>query len=41
MLNRTCLPSDIIAFLVFWRLRYKLALRDPPQMFALRGIAFS
>ena len=28
VLNRTCLPSDIIAFMVFCRLRYRLTLRD-------------
>ena len=28
VLNRTCLPSDIIAFVVFCRLRYRLTLRD-------------
>ena len=33
--------SDIIALVVFWRLRYKLSLRDLPEMFLLRGIEFS
>ncbi len=28
VLNRTCLPSDIIAFVVFCRLCYRLTLRD-------------
>ena len=28
VLNRTFLPSDIIAFVVFCRLRYRLTLRD-------------
>jgi hypothetical protein len=28
--------SDIIALVVFWRLRYKLSLRDQPEMFFLR-----
>ena len=27
VLNRTCLPSDVIAFVVFCRLRYRLTLR--------------
>ena len=27
--------------MVLWRLRYKLALRDLPEMFAVRGIVFS
>jgi transposase-like protein len=26
---------------VFWRLRYKLSLRDLPEMFVIRGIEFS
>ena len=34
-------PSDVIALVVLWRLRYKLALRDLPEMFAVRGIVFS
>jgi transposase-like protein len=40
-LNRTQYPSDVIALVVFWRLRYKLSLRDLPEMFLLRGIEFS
>ena len=38
--NRAQYPSDVIALVVLWRLRYKLALRDLPEMFALRGIVF-
>ena len=41
VLNRTCLPSDIIAFVVFCRLRYRLTLRDLSEMMALRGIEVS
>src|SRR4051812_16384435 len=41
VLNRTQYPSDVIALVVLWRLRYKLSLRDLPEMFAVRGIAFS
>jgi putative transposase len=41
ILNRTQYPSDIIALVVFWRLRYKLSLRDLPESFLLRGIEFS
>src|SRR4051794_11981609 len=41
MLNRTQYPSDVIALVVLWRLRYKLSLRDLPEMFAVRGIVFS
>ena len=40
-LNRTQYPSDVVALVVLWRLRDKLALRDLPEMFALRGIVFS
>ena len=31
----------MIALVVLWRLRYKLSLRDLPEMFALRGMVFS
>src|ERR1044072_7053288 len=41
LLNRTQYPSDVIALVVLWRLRYKLSLRNLPEMFAVRGIAFS
>src|ERR1700743_1850540 len=41
VLNRTQYPSDVIALVVLWRLRYKLALRDLPEMFLVRGIMFS
>src|SRR3954470_22879944 len=41
LLNRAQYPSDVIALVVLWRLRYKLSLRDLPEMFALRGIVFS
>jgi hypothetical protein len=41
VLNRTQDPSDVIALVVLWRLRYKLSLRDLPEMFAVRGIVFS
>src|ERR1700709_620493 len=40
-LNRTQYPSDVIALVVLWRLRYKLALRDLPEMFLIRGVVFS
>jgi len=40
-LNRTQYPSDVIALVVFWRLRYKLSLRDLPEMFLVRGIEFT
>ena len=38
MLSRTCLASDVIAFVVFCRLRYRLTLRDLSEIMALRGI---
>jgi len=41
VLNRAQYPSDVIALVVLWRLRYKLALRDLPEMFAVRGMVFS
>src|SRR5690242_18809535 len=41
VLNRTQYPSDVIALVVLWRLRYKLSLRDLPEMFAVRGMVFS
>src|SRR5246127_4103826 len=40
-LNRTQYPSDVIALVVLWRLRYKLSLRDLAEMFLIRGIVFS
>ena len=41
LLNRTQYPSDVIALGVVGRVRYKLSLRDLPEMFAVRGIVFS
>jgi transposase-like protein len=41
VLNRTQYPSDVIALAVLWRLRYKLTLRDLPEMFLVRGMMFS
>jgi hypothetical protein len=41
LLNRTRYPSDVIALVVLWRLRYKLSLRDLTEMFFIRGIVFS
>ena len=41
VLNRTQYPSDVVALVVLWRLRYKLSLRDLAEMFLIRGIAFS
>jgi len=41
LLNRTQYPSDIIALVVLWRLRYRLTLQDLSEMFLERGIIFS
>ena len=41
VLNRAQFPSDVIALVVLWRLRYTLSLRDLSEMFLLRGIVFS
>jgi hypothetical protein len=37
-LNRTQYPSDGIALVVPWRLRYRLTLRDLSEMFLARGL---
>jgi transposase-like protein len=41
LLNRTQYPSDVIALVVLWRLRYQLSLRDLTEMFQVRGFVFS
>ncbi len=41
LLNRAQYPSDVIALVVLWRLRYRLTLRDLGEMFLQRGIVFS
>ena len=41
LLNGTQYPSDVIALVVLWRLRYKLSLRDVAEMFLTRGIVFA
>src|SRR5258708_33939268 len=41
VLNRTSLPSDIIAFVVFRLLRYRLTLRDLSEIMLLRGFTIS
>ena len=38
VLNRTCLPSDIIAFVMFCRLRRRLTLRNLSEILALQAI---
>ena len=34
-------PTDIVLLVVFYRLRYKLSLRDLAEMFLERGFAFT
>ena len=41
LLNETQYPSDVIALVVLWRLRYRLTLRDLAEMFLQCGIVFS
>ena len=41
VMSRTCLPSDIIAFVVSCRLRYQLTLRDLSKIMALRKLEVS
>ena len=38
VLNRVQYPSDVIALVVLWRLRYKLSLRDLAEMFLTPGV---
>ena len=41
VLNKAQYPSDVIALVVCWRLRYKLSLRDLAEMFLTRGFIFT
>ncbi len=41
LLNHAQYPSDVIALVVLWRLRYRLTLRDLAEMFLVRGLVFS
>src|SRR3954464_4003145 len=41
LLNHAQYPSDVIALVVLWRLRYRLTLRDLAEMFLHRGLVFS
>jgi transposase-like protein len=41
VLNLTQYPSDVIALVVLWRLRYKLSLRDLAEMFLTRAFIFN
>jgi putative transposase len=40
-LNRVQVPTDIMFLVIFWRLRYKLSLRDLAELFLIRGIVFT
>ena len=39
--NHLEFPTDIVLLVVFWRLRYKLSLRDVAEMFLARGFVFT
>jgi transposase-like protein len=41
LLNHRQYPSDVIALVVLWRIRYRLTLRDLAEMFLQRGVIFS
>jgi putative transposase len=41
LLNHTQYPSDVIALVVLWRLRYRLTLQGVVEMFLVRGIVVS
>ena len=41
VLNRARYPSDVIALVVLWRLRYRLTLRDLAEMLLQRDMVFS
>ena len=41
LLNPAQYPSDVVALVVLWRLRYRLTLRGLSEMFLLRGLVFS
>ena len=40
-LNRAQCPSDVVALVVLWRLRYRLTLHDLSDVFTRRGVVFS
>jgi putative transposase len=39
--NHLQYPTDIVCLVVLWRVRYKLSLRDLPEMFLERGMVFT
>jgi putative transposase len=38
--NHLQYPTDVVCLVVLWRVRYKLSLRDLPEMFLERGMVF-
>jgi putative transposase len=39
--NHLQYPTDSVCLVVLWRVRYKLSLRDLPEMFLERGLVFT
>lgn len=39
--NRLQYPTDLVCLVIFWRVRYKLSLRDLAEMFLQRGLVFT
>jgi transposase-like protein len=39
--NHLQYPPDVVCLVVLWRVRYKLSLRDLPEMFLERGLVFT
>jgi putative transposase len=39
--NHLQYPTDVVCLVVLWRVRYKLSLRDLPEMFLERGLVFT
>src|SRR5438445_11150835 len=39
--NHLQYPTDVVCLVVLWRVRYKLSLRDFPEMFPARGMIFT
>ena len=39
--NHLQYPTDVVCLVALWRVRYKLSLRDLPEMFLERGLIFT
>jgi transposase-like protein len=39
--NHLQYPTDVVCLVVLWRVRYKVSLRDLPEMCLERGLAFT